>query len=392
MFDETLRLIGKNGFLFLLSLPLFVSAQSPIRGKAIDANSKEPMALVNIYVTDHSEKSFWGTFSDENGNFNVNAPLHPSNDTLIFSHIGYKSKHILLDSLPIDSLLIIELEEEIKYLQPVQISPMAAKEDILECINRRKENYFDVAFNNNCFFWHWIKENRQYKYLSQSFHSVAEDLSSSKLNLRIAHDSLQSNRNDYYVSFLDSVTGSFIFDIMRTGGQFINSANLNDWKFRYDDNTHVAENYVLIKGTSLDNFIQAQILVNETNFAIEQIDYHIQWESELYHHLNDTLLYRMKNLDGKIIYKKNATKYFVQLVQNHTNYEVFSKKNYQKIAERETESELVVFSSHELIPRQGLKPNPAPAALKRKQENIVINKTSFCEAASALHYASDVCN
>jgi len=115
----------KKTFLILTILISAINyAQSNIKGKVIDAETKSELPYANIGIQGTSI----GTVSDKNGNFNLNLKKNlSSNDTLQFSFIGYKT-----NSIPISSLLnkenVVELIPQEDQLSEVFISSKKPKE------------------------------------------------------------------------------------------------------------------------------------------------------------------------------------------------------------------------------------------------------------------------
>ena len=94
--------------IILLSYILSVSSQNfKIQGEIHDLNSNEPIANVNIYLSDLSI----GTISDNQGKFIINISNTKSNSKLIFEHIGFDT--LVLDFNNIE-------DDQIFYLKPKQ--------------------------------------------------------------------------------------------------------------------------------------------------------------------------------------------------------------------------------------------------------------------------------
>ena len=72
---------------------VFSGKSQPIKGKVLDAETKEPLAFVNIIVN-HSPDN--GVTSDINGNFIINAHR---DDTLVFSYVGYKKQKVAVENI-----------------------------------------------------------------------------------------------------------------------------------------------------------------------------------------------------------------------------------------------------------------------------------------------------
>lgn len=71
-------------------LPLYIFSQSikKIDGYIFDSQTKIPLENVDVYFNNNP----LGNISNLNGYFNIEDERVSTNDTIIFSHIGYKEK------------------------------------------------------------------------------------------------------------------------------------------------------------------------------------------------------------------------------------------------------------------------------------------------------------
>lgn len=90
---------------FLFTNHLTTNAQ--ISGKISNSTSKEAIEFVTV----HKLKSTIGTFTDENGHFEINATI---GDTLVISHIGYQKDSITIRSSKKLNILLAQKEEHIE--------------------------------------------------------------------------------------------------------------------------------------------------------------------------------------------------------------------------------------------------------------------------------------
>src|SRR5699024_644691 len=86
-----LKKLGFIGFLILMVLPDLNAQNIQVTGKVFDEQTNEALPGVNIMV----EGTTVGTSSGAEGEFKLSVPA--SNDTLIFSFIGYQRREIPLD-------------------------------------------------------------------------------------------------------------------------------------------------------------------------------------------------------------------------------------------------------------------------------------------------------
>jgi hypothetical protein len=155
---ERIWILGVRLSLFLVFLPSLVLSQKFTTGTVVEKRSRQPIYLANVYFFDYLGKQTWGTVTDNDGNFHLSVPDDFANDTLRFTHLGYKNIFIKVDSLKTSLSLFIELEEDVKNLQAVTISALTPKQYILECIKKRQVNYFDVVFWEKAFYCNGLKK------------------------------------------------------------------------------------------------------------------------------------------------------------------------------------------------------------------------------------------
>ena len=104
----------------LCCLSFQVWAQPEIKGKVLDAQTKEPLPFVSIYTPDNQN----GTSSDYSGHFVLKTS--ENTDTLVFSLLGYVTKKV---SIQDDKNLTIQLEAEILNMQEVVITANREQQD-----------------------------------------------------------------------------------------------------------------------------------------------------------------------------------------------------------------------------------------------------------------------
>jgi hypothetical protein len=91
--------------------------QAQIRGLVIEEKTKLPVPFASISYTINTKQQ--GMIADKQGKFTISAHAIKQ---LNVSCLGYKTKEIILDTMP-SSLLIIELEEQDFYIQELLVTP-----------------------------------------------------------------------------------------------------------------------------------------------------------------------------------------------------------------------------------------------------------------------------
>lgn len=100
-------------FLFPLSFSIAVNAQTTIRGKVIDAISRQPIEAASVYLTDHPQQ---GSFTDQYGNFYLR--IDNPGATMLVRFVGYRTSTVAATA---KESLQIELQRDVVNLTDVVV-------------------------------------------------------------------------------------------------------------------------------------------------------------------------------------------------------------------------------------------------------------------------------
>ncbi len=105
------------GLTLIFVFSAFISFAQYTRGMVLEEASKKPLAGVSVFIN----KTGIGTTTNENGEFRLKYPAEKnSNDTIIFSSVGYASKKLTFTELKENGYLVL-LAESIQLLNEVTI-------------------------------------------------------------------------------------------------------------------------------------------------------------------------------------------------------------------------------------------------------------------------------
>lgn len=126
--------------LFLFFSIISYSQNNVLRGEVIDVENNKPIPYVNIGVFN----KMVGTVSNREGLFNLklNEEINV-NDTITFSAIGYKTKHVPISNLDKDNNVVL-IESKIEQLEEVIVLPSQKQE--LTIIGRDKKGGLSSKF------------------------------------------------------------------------------------------------------------------------------------------------------------------------------------------------------------------------------------------------------
>lgn len=116
----------------------FAFGQTQIQGKITDSK-KQPIFATNVFSKSTPEK---GVATDFDGNFTL--AISNTNDVLVISYIGYKTREINLSTIDFTKPLAIVLQEDSRLLSEVIVK---ARDPISEKFSATKLSTLDIYFN-----------------------------------------------------------------------------------------------------------------------------------------------------------------------------------------------------------------------------------------------------
>ncbi|HIF49029.1 MAG TPA: hypothetical protein EYQ68_03905 [Cytophagales bacterium] len=165
---------------FLSCFPFFLFAQNNFfNGKVFDFETKEPLSFTNIFI----EGKSIGTVSNSQGEFILDIEIANSNDSIIFSYMGYENFKI--STKDIEEFEFIYLRKSLLKLPNVSIyAQNLSVKDIIKLIETNYiENYPQQNFRSQIFF---------HNYLNISF-SKENELKLKKSNFEMLNKELVSD-------------------------------------------------------------------------------------------------------------------------------------------------------------------------------------------------------
>jgi hypothetical protein len=120
--------------LILLIYYCYPTIGQTITGTLINAESRQPVEFANIGIAGKNT----GTVSDHQGKFSLTVDDKFDNDTILFSIIGFKTRHIAVADLRKQNDYTVLLEEKIYELSEVVVKPKVFKPRTLGVTSRFK--------------------------------------------------------------------------------------------------------------------------------------------------------------------------------------------------------------------------------------------------------------
>lgn len=131
-----IKYIITKTIIYIFPIYIFSQSTKKIDGYIFDSQTKMPLENVDVYFNNNP----LGSASNFNGYFNIEDERFSSNDTIIFSHIGYKEKRYKVSDF-INESTDIFLDSETISLDEVIITPITIKGVLDQAINRFDSNH-----------------------------------------------------------------------------------------------------------------------------------------------------------------------------------------------------------------------------------------------------------
>lgn len=146
----------KNIFFILVAILISggINAQTEtrvaktIRGKVINESTNEPVAFTNVGIED----SFYGTASDEEGNFQLKIPEEMVSSQIFFSSVGYQSMKLPVKNLFDKEFNIIKLVPQTYDIEKVDVEgrSMVLQRILRMASENTPYNFMSGPFNLSC--------------------------------------------------------------------------------------------------------------------------------------------------------------------------------------------------------------------------------------------------
>ncbi|MBN2610879.1 MAG: carboxypeptidase-like regulatory domain-containing protein [Bacteroidales bacterium] len=338
--DENVKYYAKNDKVLLIPSTFQGNQKNyRIRGKIIDAQSREPVQFANIFLMDRSV----GTISNAEGNFALNLKKIHSTDTICITFIGYQAEKIpiaLADSFGIDIALKPE-EHEIKEVWVKPVKPLEIIEKALENISH---NYDVTPSLLTAFFRESTRQDNRYIALSEAMVKVYKEsyLSPRADQVKIEKGRKGSNvKSQEYINYIvqGGLYNNFKLDVIKNGVSFLDKENFEFYDYHLDAISKYRGTPVYIIRFDQRDGVQfpmykGSLFIDKESYAIVKAEFEISPKGIGYAHnmyvVKSPLDLKVKTLFAKyyVNYRKINEKWNLDYVRSEVG--IFVKRNINK--------------------------------------------------------------
>ncbi len=139
-------------------------AQSILRGMVEDKADASPLAYAQLRLLQAGE----GIITNEEGRFSLSLDAATTRDTLVISYIGYQSVAMPLETINMESEVVIQMESAGVTLDSVLIIPVTAEELLRQALAAVPDNYHSDPVMADAFYRELIQQNGDYVEISEA--------------------------------------------------------------------------------------------------------------------------------------------------------------------------------------------------------------------------------
>lgn len=255
------------------------------KGLVVDniSNTKLEAATITLKGTNIS------TVTNGEGKFSIKVPSENTENWLVVSYLGYKTKEVELSSFKNDELKI-GLEPTVTQLNEINIGPRDARALIRAVLEKKGENYIDDKTIMTAFYRETIKKRRTYVSLSEAVIDVYKDSyvsgKSDAIKLYKARKSADYKKLDTLTVKLQGGPSSTLYiDVMKNSEMLFTPELLDVYDFSFGNSTRINEKYVLVidfkqKSGITEPFYYGQLYIDAETLAMTKAVFQLNMENE----------------------------------------------------------------------------------------------------------------
>lgn len=395
-------------FLVYFLFSTITSAQNiVIEGVIKDSEQKEALPYANIFL----KANYFGTISNQNGQFKIIIPEEKGIDSLVISYIGYKTQSFSISQ--IKKTLIVFLEEDPATLKEVVITGYTAESIIKRAIEKISINYFSQSYKFKGFYRVTSKKDNSYIHLSEAIFDIYQSkIDKPKQQFKLEKmRAIKDEKASKGIELGLKPNGIYGFDIVNNSDEveLLNKEGLRLHKFKLEKSEFInGEELYKISFDQKDikkSGYKGYMLIDKETFAFVYFNIQLSPKGVAYYKFGDASTRALMKIVGinidmsknnyQIQYKRFGDKYYLNNVGNdatltfksnkeHYNFKADTRVDYL-ITKIETEN-VRQFTNEETLAQSKFieQQNSIYDADFWKNYNIILPTSDFNEIASKI--------
>ncbi|WP_117884230.1 serine hydrolase [Aureibaculum luteum] len=358
-------------FLIYFLFSTITNAQNiVIEGVIKDSEQKEALPYANIFL----QENYFGTISNQNGQFKIVIPQEKRNDSLVVSYIGFKTQTFSISN--IKNPLEVFLKEDETTLKEVVITGYTAESIIKKAIEKIPSNYFSKPYKSKGFYRVTSQKDNSYIHLSEAVFGVYQSkIDNPKQQFKL--EKMRAIKDEKASQGIDlglKPNGIYDFDIMNNLDEIelLNKKGLKRHTFKIEGseliNGKEAYKITFDQKDIKKSGYKGYMLIDKESFAFVYFNFGLSPKGISYYKYGDASTRALMKIVGvnidmsrsnyQISYKKFKNKYYLNNVGNdatltfqsereHYNFTTDTRVDYL-VTEIKTDS-ISPFSNDEIL-------------------------------------------
>jgi len=253
--------------IILVTQNLYSQTGLIIRKQIVNEENGQPIEYANIFVKKYST----GTFTNENGFFEIKLPSSAVNDTIIISCIGYKILELGINNLTTNRIL---MKQNINMLNEVEIvSNYYPKKILKKAYKYRKINYpYKSTYSSKAYYRKYYQTNKETVQMLEMLVSLKnrgfgyESYANCEIKIDSIYNFYRIDNVNYLGNFsFESLFDQIIIDKPQKGKYLVDSI------FYINNDKHISITYYPKNKDSIvyESYVVSYLNVNNKIFQID---------------------------------------------------------------------------------------------------------------------------
>ena len=273
------------GVISFLNLGQLAAQTTKITGFVADSMSQKALVYASVQLKNKS----LGTITNAEGRFLISIPKLYTNDSLLFSFLGYETQVIAIQNL-LQKDSIILLSEKHFSLTEVDITGYSPVKIVEKCITNFSENYYQKPIMLSAYFREFITDNGHLeKYSEAQLKIVKESYLTKKKDIMqfvdgVTHKTKSLSPIWEYIYFVNGTYEALRCDAVKYNSSFIiipsgklNFLSLKHLKHYYYHVSYETDDqiYIDFRPKSKRATFKGQLIIEKSNYALIGYFYYV---------------------------------------------------------------------------------------------------------------------
>ena len=257
-----------------------------VSGKVQDASTEKPLGFASIYINSVNMSNV----SNMDGIFSLKIPIANRNDTLLVSHVGYKSEKIAINSFA-NRELTIRLVPSPYTLEQIVIKPQDATSMMKAALMNIAKNYPSKAMQMTAFYREMIRKRNTYVSINEAILDINKasyrGYRSDQIGIYKARGNHDRNRVDtLLMRFQGGPNSALEVDVVKSPFLWTDIVDIDEvYTFKFNDPITINDRFFYVidfnkKPLNENMYFRGKVFIDSETTAIGRIEFNMNVEGD----------------------------------------------------------------------------------------------------------------